>query len=155
MKATVKSFLFKRHLIIIWLSAFAVACVSEQSHQNNPNRSQKSSVTPSSFGQKEQSLYIALGGKPAVDRLVSNFFYRLHNDRQLKELFVDSDKRELRQNIADFICEISDGDCEYQGVAMEDIHAGLEITEGEFDHFVTLFILTMKNLDIPFQAQNR
>lgn len=125
--------------IIVMLSFLLAGCISNQTETRH----------------QQQNLYAELGGKVVVDRLVKKFVRRLHHDAHLKELFVESDKQELQQNIADFICEISGGGCEYQGASMEDIHAGLDITEGEFDYFVTLFILTMKSEEIPFQAQNR
>ena len=101
------------------------------------------------------SLYAELGGQAAIEKLVNKFVARLHYDPRLKELFVETNKQELKQNIADFICEITDGGCDYQGASMEDIHSGLEITKGEFDYFVSLFILSMKCEEIPFKAQNR
>lgn len=125
--------------IIITVIFLLASCVSNQTETRH----------------QQKNLYAELGGQVAVDRLVNKFVRRLHHDARLKELFVESDKQELQQNIADFICEICGGGCEYQGASMEDIHAGLDITESEFDYFVTLFILTMKSEDIPFQAQNR
>lgn len=104
---------------------------------------------------RSNSLYAELGGQAAVEKLVSKFVTRLHYDPRLKELFVETNKQELKQNIADFICDIADGGCDYQGASMEDIHSGLEITKGEFDYFVSLFIFSMRSEEIPFKVQNR
>jgi len=101
------------------------------------------------------SLYQQLGGATAIKIAVRKMVVRLHQDQKLSELFKETNDDELRQNFQDFICQLTDGGCEYQGAEMLDIHAELYITKGEFDHFVSLFIYSMEDANIPFDAQNK
>jgi hemoglobin len=101
------------------------------------------------------SLYNELGGRQRLVVTVDNLIRRLHQDSRLSELFVEVNDIELKQNLVDFLCQVADGGCEYQGAEMLDIHSELFITKGEFDHFVTLFIYSMQDAKISFVAQNK
>ncbi len=103
----------------------------------------------------KQSLYQQLGGQAAIKSVIQRMVVRLHRDEKLAELFVDVDDKELKKNLTDFVCQISQGGCEYQGAEMVDIHAEMYVTKAEFDHFVTLFIYSMQDENIPFTAQNK
>jgi len=101
------------------------------------------------------SLYQQLGGEKSITRVINSMVTRLHHDPKLSELFVEVEDKELKRNFVAFICHLSGGGCEYQGAEMQDIHAELFITKAEFDRFVSLFIYSMEDENIPFLAQNK
>ena len=87
-------------------------------------------------GMMKRSLYERLGGYNAVAAVVDDFVGRLVADKQFERFFVghstDSKKR-IRQHIVDQLCAAAGGPCVYTGRSMKDSHAGLGITEAEWD----------------------
>jgi hemoglobin len=87
-------------------------------------------------GQMKKSLYDRLGGYNAVAAVVDDFVVRLVTDKQFERFFAghstDSKKR-IRQHIVDQLCAAAGGPCVYTGRTMKDSHAGLGITEAEWD----------------------
>ena len=85
---------------------------------------------------KQKSLYDRLGGYNAVAAVVDDFVGRLIADKQFERFFaghsIDSKKR-IRQHIVDQLCAAAGGPCIYTGRTMKDSHAGLGITEAEWD----------------------
>ena len=86
--------------------------------------------------QMKKSLYERLGGYDAVAAVVDDFVGRLVTDRQFERFFVghstDSKKR-IRQHIVDQFCAGAGGPCIYTGRSMKDSHAGVGISEAEWD----------------------
>ena len=104
---------------------------------------------------KDSTLYAELGGATKINIAITVMVKRLHGDERLGDLFTDVNDVELIQNFNDFICQLSDGGCEYHGAEMEDTHVALFITKAEFDRFVSLFIYSMEDAKISFSAQNK
>lgn len=91
---------------------------------------------PAQDGQMKRSLYERLGGYNAVAAVVDDFVGRLVTDRQFERFFVghsSDSKRRIRQHIVDQFCAAAGGPCLYTGRPMKDSHAGLGITEAEWD----------------------
>ena len=84
----------------------------------------------------KRSLYERLGGYNAIAAVVDDFVGRLIANKQFERFFVghstDSKKR-IRQHIVDQFCAAAGGPCVYTGRTMKDSHAGLGITEAEWD----------------------
>ena len=84
----------------------------------------------------KKTLYERLGGYDAVTKVVDDFVGRLVADKKLERFFVghstDSKKR-IRQHVVDQICAATGGPCIYTGRTMKDSHAGLGITEEEWN----------------------
>jgi len=108
-----------------------------------------------SLSTTDTSLYQQLGGSVVIKSVIKRTLVRLHRDKKLSEIFSEVDENEFTTNLDNFICQISGGGCEYQGAEMIDVHAELFITKAEFDHFVSLFIFSMRDEDVPFLAQNK
>ena len=87
-------------------------------------------------GQMKRSLYERLGSYNAIAAVVDDFVGRLVSDKQFERFFVghstDSKKR-IRQHIVDQFCAAAGGPCIYTGRTMKDSHAGLGISEAEWD----------------------
>ena len=47
--------------------------------------------------------------------------------------FVRTDIARLKKQVADQLCEVTGGPCTYTGRSMQDTHAGMKTTAGEFD----------------------
>src|ERR1051326_1056730 len=85
---------------------------------------------------QEKSLYERVGGYNALAAVVDDFVGRLVADKQFERFFAghstDSKKR-IRQHILDQFCAATGGPCVYTGRDMKTSHAGLGITEAEWD----------------------
>jgi hemoglobin len=103
----------------------------------------------------EPSLYEELGGKKAIDRIVDNTIQLSHSAPQISFHFENIDEGNLREQLTQQLCALSGGPCQYEGLDMEEAHAGMEITKAEFDYFVSLFIKALEKSNIAFTAQNK
>lgn len=106
-----------------------------------------------SFAQKkEDSLYKRLGGYDALAAVTDDFIGRLAADAQLKRFFVghstDSLKR-IRQLIVDQLCAATGGPCVYIGRDMKTAHAGMGISEADWDISVKHLVATLDKFKVP------
>jgi hemoglobin len=88
------------------------------------------------MAQEKKSLYDRLGGYNAVASVVDDFIGRLVGDERFTKFFAghstDSLKK-IRQHIVNQFCEGTGGPCAYTGRDMKTTHAGLKITEADWD----------------------
>lgn len=83
-----------------------------------------------------QSLYHRLGGYDALAAVTDDFIVRLIGDPKLKRFFVgvsDNSKARIRQLVVDQLCYATGGPCVYIGRDMKTSHAGLHITEDDWN----------------------
>ena len=100
---------------------------------------------------KQKSLYDRLGGYNAIAAVVDDFVGRLIADKQFERFFAghstDSKKR-IRQHIVDQFCAAAGGPCVYTGRTMKDSHAGMGITEAEWDAAAKHLVATLDKLKV-------
>jgi hemoglobin len=85
------------------------------------------------------SLYQRLGGYDAIAAVTDDFLARLAADKQMSRFFVGvsaDSLRKLRQHVVDQLCEASGGPCYYFGRSMKTVHAGLGISESDWQSAV-------------------
>jgi hemoglobin len=103
------------------------------------------------------TLYKRLGGYDAIAAVSDDFIGRLASDKQLSRflvgLSVDSQKR-LRQLVVDQLCEATGGPCIYIGRSMKTVHAGLNITENDWDLTVKHLVATLDKFKVPEKEKN-
>lgn len=106
--------------------------------------------------QMQKSLYERLGGYNAIAAVVDDFVGRLVADKQLERFFVghstDSKKR-IRQHVLDQLCAATGGPCIYTGRTMKDSHAGLGITEEEWNIAGKHLVETLDKFKVPQPEQ--
>jgi hemoglobin len=102
-------------------------------------------------------LYKRLGGYDAIAAVTDDFLGRLATDPQFKPFFVghstDSVKK-IRQNIVDQLCAATGGPCVYVGRDMKTSHAGLGITEVQWDASVKLLVATLDKFNVPVKEKD-
>lgn len=98
------------------------------------------------------SLYKRLGGYDAIAAVTDDFLGRLSGDPAFARFFsghsTDSIKR-IRQHIVDELCAATGGPCVYAGRDMKTSHAGLGITENDWDASVRLLVATLDKFSVP------
>lgn len=98
------------------------------------------------------SLYKRLGGYDAVAAVTDDFLGRLAADKSLGRFFQGlstSSLTKTRQHIVDFLCQATGGPCAYHGRDMKTAHAGLKITEADWDQSVKLLTATLEKFKVP------
>jgi hemoglobin len=98
------------------------------------------------------NLYHRIGGYDAVAAFADDLLPRLINDSALgvywKGKSTDSLRKE-RQLLVDFLCMTFGGPVHYFGRDMKSSHAGLGISESEWDIFARHAIDTLNDLGVP------
>lgn len=101
---------------------------------------------------QEKSLYERVGGYNALALVVDDFIGRLVSDKQFEKFFVgqstDSKKR-IRQHILDQFCAATDGPCVYTGREMKTSHAGLGITNADWDAAAKHLVASLDKFKVP------
>jgi hemoglobin len=98
------------------------------------------------------TLYKRVGGYDAIAAVTDDFIGRLAADKQLARFLVglsaDSQKK-LRQHVVDQLCEATGGPCIYTGRTMKASHAGLGITDNEWQATVKHLTATLDKFKVP------
>ena len=101
---------------------------------------------------QEKSLYERVGGYNALAAVVDDFVGRLVADKQFEKFFsghsTDSKKR-IRQHILDQFCAATGGPCIYTGREMKTSHAGLGITEADWDAAAKHLTASLDKFKVP------
>ena len=117
--------------------------------------SSTSAQTPAAGG--AQTLYKRLGGYDAIAAVSDEFIGRLGSDKQLSRFLVglstDSQKK-LRQLVVDQLCAATGGPCLYIGRDMKTSHAGLNITESDWDLTVKHLVASLDKFKVPDKEKN-
>jgi hemoglobin len=95
------------------------------------------------------SIYDAIGGRPAVDAAVSDFYQRVLADPSLSPYFAGVDVDRLKRHQRAFIGVALGGPAVYAGRDMATAHAGLDITSEAFDAVVQHLAATLTSLGVP------
>ncbi len=102
----------------------------------------------------QASLYTRLGGKPAIDAVVSDMVNRSAKDPRTKRTFADVKLARLKASIADQLCQATGGPCVYKGDSMKLSHKGLGITTDEFNGLVANLIAAMDAAGVGATEKN-
>jgi hemoglobin len=107
---------------------------------------------PLAMAQQQTSLYHRLGGYDALAAVTDDFIGRIATDPQLKRFFAGHNKEGLtriRQHVIDFLCNATGGPCAYAGQDMKTAHAGLGITEDDWNASVKDLVVTLEKFKVP------
>jgi hemoglobin len=98
------------------------------------------------------TLYKRLGGYDALAAVTDDFVGRLAGDPGLSRFFAghstDSLKR-IRQLVVDQLCFATGGPCVYIGRDTKTTHAGLGITEKDWETSVKHLVATLDKFNVP------
>lgn len=98
------------------------------------------------------TLYQRLGGYDAIAAVTDDFLGRLATDKQLSRFFVghsEDSLKKIRQHIVDLLCVSTGGPCVYMGRDMKTTHAGMGVTESDWDAMVKDLTATLDKFKVP------
>jgi len=96
----------------------------------------------------ESSLYERLGGMDAITAVVGSFRDRVAADDRINLKFARTDLARLTKMLIDQVCEATGGPCKYNGRSMKVAHAGMGVTNGEFDALVKDLVATLDQFKV-------
>ena len=105
----------------------------------------------------EKSLYERLGGYDAISAVVDRFLEKVWNDPEISQFFVGmgtDTRNQLRQKNKNLLCHNTGGPCEKINRPLKLAHAGLGITDREFDIVVNHLVDTLKEFKVPQKEQD-
>jgi len=109
------------------------------------------------LAQQAPTLYKRLGGYDAIAAVSDDFLGRLSTDPQFVKFFVghstESVKR-IRQLVVDQLCAATGGPCVYIGRDMKTSHAGLGITEKDWDASVRHLVAALDKFNVPAKEKD-
>jgi len=101
---------------------------------------------------QQKSLYERVGGYDALAAVVDDFIGRLITDKQFEKFFAgasNDSKKRIRQHILDQFCAATGGPCVYTGRDMKTSHAGLGITNAEWDAAAKHLVASLDKFKVP------
>lgn len=104
---------------------------------------------------QDDTLYRALGGEQAIAVIVENFILEIARDERIIDHFEVSNVQRFRVMMNEHLCMVADGPCQYTGDSMVDTHAGMGVTEADFNAIVENMMAAMDKAGIPLGPQNR
>ena len=103
-----------------------------------------------------ESLYKRLGGYDAIAAVTDDFLGRLLAEPRFAKFFsgasTDS-KTRIRQHIVDQLCMATGGPCAYTGRTMKAAHAGLGITEEDWNAAVADLVASLNKFRVARAEQ--
>jgi hemoglobin len=103
---------------------------------------------------QQASLYQRLGEKPAITAVVDEFVARVAADSRINGRFSNTNIPRLKMNLVDQICAASGGPCTYRGRDMKTTHAGMRITNADFDALVGDLVAALNKFKVPEREKN-
>ena len=111
------------------------------------------------FATGPKHLYERLGGKAAIEKVVDTFVDSLVKDPQLlenptiKAAVAHAKPKRLKARISAMVCQATGGPCDYKGKNMRTAHAGMNITEADWNKMVDDFVAALNKYHVPAAEQ--
>ena len=117
-------------------------------------------VTSPALAQAPKSLYDRLGGRTAIVAVVDEFVANCAADARINKFFAATaaDPKRLarfKDNLVNQVCEAAGGPCKYTGRDMKSAHAGLGISNADFDALVEDLTKALDTFKVAKADQNQ
>ncbi len=100
-----------------------------------------------------KSLFMRLGGKPAIRAVVEDFVGNVAMDSRINGYFAKTNLPRLRRLLVEQICAGSGGPCKYTGRSMKVTHRGLGIRGSDFAALVEDLTMSLNKFGVPAREQ--
>ena len=97
----------------------------------------------------EKTLFERLGGQPAITAVVSQFVDYNNADAVIKSRWDPENVDELKLYLTELVCNATGGGCIYTGQHLDVAHAGLSVTEDEFNRVAANLIKALDKFNVP------
>ncbi len=103
----------------------------------------------------KQPLYDALGQYEGIEKITHQLILNIAKDERVKHRYKGVNMSKFKKGMSNYVCELVQGPCKYEGDNMHIVHAGYQYTNTEFNAIVDNLILAMEQQQIPVTTQNR
>ena len=103
----------------------------------------------------DDSLYSAFGGQQGVTKIVDDFVGFVAADKRINFQFAKTDIPRLKGHLVEMICAATGGPCKYTGRDMTSTHAGMGITDAQFNALAEDMRRAWDKNNVPFRRQNK
>ena len=100
------------------------------------------------------TVYERLGAAPGVAAIADRLIDEVAHDPVLGRSFKDAKLARIKQHLAEQLCELSGGPCRYDGDTMREVHAGHDISEGEFYGMVNRLTRILRERGVSLADRN-
>ena len=137
----------------------APANAGGMSTPDKKSKSDKSDKKSDKKSEKEKSLYARLGGKKAITAVVNEFVNNVAADDRINKFFADTAKdpkrlEAFKGKLVDQICQASGGPCKYKGKDMKTAHAGMGVSEADFNALVEDLVKALDKFNVGATEKN-
>lgn len=101
------------------------------------------------------SLFEDLGEKPGIERLVTRVMPIWNADPRVGPTFADTNLTRFKRILVEQICNLSGGDCKYNGRSMAEAHKGLHLANVQFNALAEDLQDAMEQEHYAYSVQNR
>jgi hemoglobin len=122
-------------LVLALASGSAVVALNQTASADAPKAGAGSGAAGSGAA-AAKSLYDRLGGKDAIKAVIHDFLGNVAADTKINKRFAKTKIPDLESKLVDQVCQATGGPCKYTGKTMAAAHAGMKITEDEFNALV-------------------
>jgi hemoglobin len=102
----------------------------------------------------DKTLYERLGGKPALEAVVGELWNNVAADTRINRYFKYTKPEVFGGQLVDFLCQASGGPCQYKGKEMKAAHAGMKLSDAEFDALAENTIKALNKFNVPKQEHD-
>tara|TARA_R110002126_G_scaffold172463_5_gene321204 strand:+ start:345 stop:767 length:423 start_codon:yes stop_codon:yes gene_type:complete len=102
----------------------------------------------------QPSLYQRLGADEGIAAIVDGLLFEIEHDERIVHHFADSDIGRFRAMLAEQLCDLTGGPCQYSGSTMQESHTGFNISLADYDALVEGLIKVMQRRQISISDQN-
>lgn len=104
---------------------------------------------------KDDSLYVAFGGKAGLDKIALDLVDRSKADPRILKFFKDANAQGLADSLSEQFCFLLGGPCKYEGATMAKAHKDMGIGRSDFNALVENLQDALDAAKIPFTVQNK
>jgi hemoglobin len=107
----------------------------------------------------EESLYDRLGGLRAISLVVSDFMTEFAADPlvlanpAVRERKSPENLPYINHQVTTLVCQVTGGPCVYTGMELGPAHAGLNVSQAEWDRMAEIFAGTLAKYGVPEREQ--
>jgi hemoglobin len=126
-----------------------VGCATTSTSKSEVATPSTSPAAPKAAEAPKKALFERLGGKGAIEAVIDDFLGRVAADERINAGFAVGHVPRLRQRLVELVCAASGGPCVYSGRDMGTVHAGMKITNAQFDALVGHLVDTLDKFKVP------
>jgi hemoglobin len=144
-----RGFLKKTGGVAVFFGAFTLVGCGDDDDDDSTATATATTTAAATGSASATSLYERLGGEEAISAVVTEFLTIVGGDDRINTFFANTNLDRLNTLLVEQIGQASGGPQMYSGRDMKTAHAGLEITEDDFNALVEDLVMALDKFEVP------